>query len=173
MQNKKTKIAVLVLILATIVGAVIWFSFYKATDDYVKQGVNYAPPTKSDKEYNDSIKDSLSNEEAPATQEQNGKQEVTPIISSWGQPAGPGTDFKINGYVPTIVETGGTCTLTLTNDATSVSATKSALQNAQDTSCGQLSIEPSRVSTGTWTAVLSYESAEYIGSSEPTEIEVR
>lgn len=144
--------------------------------DGVENGINYAPSTNVDQQLNDSVKESVAAadsqvDRSPSSPE--AKNEVKPVISAWGQPGGPGTDLRINGFVPSVIETNGTCTITVTNGELSTGASKSALQNAQDTSCGQLTIAYSNLSPGTWRAILTYNSTTSAGSSDAVEIEVK
>jgi hypothetical protein len=78
----------------------------------------------------------------------------------------------VSGYLEGVVEDDGTCTLTLTKDGQSVSATKPGTSNVTNTSCGQLTIAGSELSTGAWTATVSYSSSASSGSSEPVQVEV-
>ncbi|MGY1804692.1 hypothetical protein ACI78T_15535 [Blastococcus sp. SYSU D00922] len=89
--------------------------------------------------------------------------------SGWNAQSGA---VEVGSYLPTAVESDGTCTLTLTRGETSVTASTTGTPNVTSTSCGGLSIPGSEVSSGTWVAVVSYESATSSGSSEPVEVEV-
>lgn len=179
--GKRKKILGIVLgliFLAALAGAVI---FLQNNNTSRKDGaIDYSPATKEDKEFNDSLKADLedSKKEGGANRHSAGEEgsvrEVTPIITAYGQPKGPGTDFVLNGFVPGIVENNGTCMLTVTKNGKEVSASKPALQNAQDTSCGQLSIPFTELgSTGTWSATLSYDSPSASGSSKATQVEIK
>jgi hypothetical protein len=75
-------------------------------------------------------------------------------------------------YVQGVVEDGGTCTLTLRKGGATAKATGPAEPDATNTSCGGLSVPAARLSSGTWSAVVSYESATTRGSSKPVEVTV-
>jgi hypothetical protein len=75
-------------------------------------------------------------------------------------------------FVQGVVESGGTCTLTLTKGDTVVTESAPAEPDATTTSCGGISVQGSRLSSGTWSAVVSYESATTSGSSDATEVAV-
>jgi hypothetical protein len=79
---------------------------------------------------------------------------------------------EAGGIVPAIVESGGRCTLTLTQGGTMADASSDAIDNVTSTSCGEMLVPGDRLSPGTWRAVLTYESATAEGSSEPVDIEV-
>lgn len=176
--NKKYLLAFVatVVILICSGGYFLWSNGYFGNSQ-IKNGVDYSPAVKTDKELNDDVKESLPIQDSDSTTVENEPTEdrtkVTPVISVWGQPGGPGTDMRVNGYVPNIIEADGTCTLTLTKDTASATASKTSLQNAKDTSCGQLSIPYSSLSNGMWSAVLNYSSSTSEGSSTKVDIEVR
>jgi hypothetical protein len=114
--------------------------------------------------------------------------EPTQVVTDAPITIGPATDTSIfltrsewdadasavyvSGYLEGVVEDDGTCTLTLTKDGQSVSATKPGTSNVTNTSCGQLTIAGSELSTGVWTATVSYSSSASSGSSEPVQVEV-
>lgn len=75
-------------------------------------------------------------------------------------------------FVQGVVETGGTCVLTLTRGATSVTASGPAEPDATTTSCGGLSVPGDQVSSGTWSAVVSYRSDRTEGTSPAVEVTV-
>jgi hypothetical protein len=75
-------------------------------------------------------------------------------------------------YVQGVVESGGVCTLTLSQGASTVTATAQAEPDATTTSCGGIAIPRDRLSAGDWSAVVSYESPTTRGSSEASEVTV-
>ena len=78
----------------------------------------------------------------------------------------------VGGYVPGVVEEGGTCTLTLTQAGKSVSAKVSATADASSTACGAVTVAGNSLAAGTWQAVLSYASGAHSGSAPAVAIEV-
>jgi hypothetical protein len=114
--------------------------------------------------------------------------EPTQVVTDAPITIGPATDTSIfltrsewdadaaavyvSGYLEGVVEDDGQCTLTLTKDGQSVSATKPGTSNVTNTSCGQLTVAGSELSTGVWTATVSYSSSTSSGSSEPVQVEV-
>ncbi|MBI9114778.1 hypothetical protein [Sanguibacter suaedae] len=79
--------------------------------------------------------------------------------------------IEASAYVTTIDESGS-CTLKLTSGSTTRTATIPALLDASTMSCGGILIPGSALSSGTWTAVVTYESASSSGSSAPAEVVV-
>lgn len=84
--------------------------------------------------------------------------------------AGSGA-VEASGYAA-VYEEGGTCTLVLTKDGATARGEIEGLPDVATTSCGGLEVPGSRLSSGTWRAVLQYESPTTVGSSEPREVVV-
>lgn len=135
--------------------------------------INYGPPTKQELEETESFKQNSTKEpDKKQTTDTAQTKSVTPVISSWGQSAGDG-NVEISGYVDGVYENGGTCTLTLEKSGKRVSQSQSAALNAQNISCGFISIERSKLDPGEWTATLAYSSNTASGTSQPVKIEVQ
>lgn len=96
---------------------------------------------------------------------------VSVFVTHSGWDADTGA-VEAGGYIPGVIESDGTCTLTLTLGDRTATTSLAAQPDATTTSCGNLSIAGTRVSTGTWRAVLSYRSPEHAGASEPVEVRV-
>ena len=79
---------------------------------------------------------------------------------------------EVGGFVVSVVESGGRCTLTLTQGSVSVETTTEATPNVGTTSCGEQAVAGDRLSPGTWRAVLSYESDTSKGVSAAVEVQV-
>jgi hypothetical protein len=97
---------------------------------------------------------------------------VIPIVLTYSGFTTASMAVEVDGYVPGIVEDGGTCTLTLTHGSESLTASVPGTANVKHTACGGAAVPRERLSPGTWTAVLSYESAGSRGSSEPARVVV-
>ena len=173
----KSAILVTLLVLAGVVAVfeltntTHWF--HSASDN---SGINYGPPTQAE------INDSESRKSNPPTQTDTNtssptptsanKKRVTPEITTFAQKS---STFNVNGFVNGVVESGGTCTLTLTSTTDSsnkVSQSRSSEANATNTTCGVISVPLSKLSKGTWNAVLSYSSNTATGLSDVTPMEV-
>lgn len=183
-KNSRLKLLFVSIAAALLVATGTYWYILTNSQKVGEDGINYSPPTKVDEQLNDKIKQELgdnsnddsavaSPEQPSAPADDSRKMSVTPVISAWGQPEGPGKELHLNGYVPEVIETNGTCTLTLRRDGKTVSAQKTALRNAQNTSCGQISIPYEQLAPGEWMAVLSYSSPSSTGSSTVTTIEVK
>ena len=71
-----------------------------------------------------------------------------------------------------VVESGGTCTLTLTQGAATVTTSITAEPDAASTSCGTLTVPRADLAPGRWTGVLRYASTASVGESASFTIEV-
>jgi hypothetical protein len=94
---------------------------------------------------------------------------VVVTYSGWNAAA---KQAMAGGYVTGVIETGGTCTLTLTRAGVQVTSQGHARPDAATTACGGLTVPGAKLSVGTWKAVLSYVSATSSGSSAPVDIAV-
>ena len=95
---------------------------------------------------------------------------VTITMSYWGFDPDSGSAFA-NGYAD-LVDVGGRCTLSLTNGSLTATAHSDATADASTTSCGEMTVPHSQLSSGTWQAVVSYASPSSSGESTPVEIVV-
>lgn len=87
------------------------------------------------------------------------------VVTYTGWDAGTGA-VEVAGYVPDIIEDGGTCTLTLTRGAEVVSAEGPALSDATTTSCGTVDVQLPATGEGHWNARLAYSSSSSRSTSE-------
>ncbi|MFB9956392.1 hypothetical protein [Cellulomonas denverensis] len=78
---------------------------------------------------------------------------------------------EVGAYAAT-VESDGVCTLTLTGPGGTVTAQGSALADASSTSCGELSVPGTQLSSGSWQAVVGYSSPRSRGTSAAVTVEV-
>ena len=108
--------------------------------------------------------------DAPAPTEEPG-EEVAAQITYYGWDDAIG-GVEAGGIVMGVVESGGTCTLTLTRDSAAVDVTVEAVDNVTSTSCPAMTVPGDRLATGTWQAILSYESEDFRGVSDAVEVEV-
>jgi len=139
------------------------------TDNQSNTGINYGPPTEEEKKAGDQIKDEQNQPTTPPTTPGQ-KKTVTPVITSWGFNTFT-QQVEVTGYVGGVIENGGTCTLTLEKSGQKVTESKTAIADAQTTSCGLMTVTGNRLSPGNWTAMLSYTSSNVEGSSEPRTVE--
>lgn len=97
--------------------------------------------------------------------------EVAPQLTYYGWDA-TARGVEAGGIVMGVVESGGTCTLTLRQGSTSVDVSVEAVDNVNSTSCPSMTVPGDRLKRGTWQATLSYESstAQGVGAAEEVEV---
>jgi hypothetical protein len=83
-----------------------------------------------------------------------------------------GAQVEAAGFAIGVVESGGTCTLTLTRNGAAVSVTSTGAEDATTTNCGRLTVPGAQVGAGDWQAVLSYRSGTAHGTSTPVTVKV-
>jgi hypothetical protein len=81
-------------------------------------------------------------------------------------------EVMVGGYVQGVIEDGGTCTLTLTSGSSTATGESRAHADATTTTCGAVTVPASRVSAGTWNAVLSYRSPKHSGTAPAVTVQV-
>jgi hypothetical protein len=89
--------------------------------------------------------------------------------SGWSGQTGA---FEVSAYLPGVVEDDGTCTLTLTQESDTVTASLPANRDATSTSCGGLAVAGSDLAPGHWSAVVTYESKASRGRSDAIAVEI-
>jgi hypothetical protein len=104
----------------------------------------------------------------PPSSEQPRAVEVVLAYADWDA----GTGVSAAGYVAQTVEQGGTCTLTLTRGQSEVTVSSPGAPDASSVACGGLTVAPGKLSSGTWTSVLSYSSSTSAGSSNAVQVDV-
>jgi hypothetical protein len=100
----------------------------------------------------------------PTTSAKRRQVDVSQTYSGWEADS---STLTVGGYVSGVVESGGTCTLTVTKGKSVARATSSASPDASTTDCAQLAVPGAKLSSGTWSGVLSYESSTSTGQSQP------
>lgn len=96
--------------------------------------------------------------------------EVTVALSRWNWIAAKQT-ISVAGFLPGVVENGGTCTLEATNGSTTVSESQPATVDAHQTVCA-LNLTDPKVTAGQWTVTMHYDGPSGSGTSAPAQISV-
>jgi hypothetical protein len=94
---------------------------------------------------------------------------VTVTYSAWD--AGSSA-VVVDAFAAGAIEFGGTCTLTLTRNGTTVTATSTGQPDASTTDCAEISVPGSRLGTGTWHGTLGYLSSSSRGTAAPFSVVV-
>lgn len=168
---KKRRIALGGAVLALGVAAGGWFAL--ASDDDPRDLVqDQAPADGGPLPPNQFLDD-----EEPTNVARDPERSVGPVegaflqvtYAAWDEAAGGVT---VEGFIPSVVESTGTCTLAVTKGPTTVTAAVPGTPSASTTSCGGAVVPSGELSTGTWTAVLTYESPTSTAAAEPVEVAV-
>jgi hypothetical protein len=128
-----------------------------------ESGIKYEPPTEEEKQQAEAHKDDLAqqnNNPAPAPSTPNAKKSVTPVITNVD-------NSGLRGYVPGVIEDGGTCTATAKSGSATVTKTSSGFFNVSYTQCAPIDWD-SQLASGTWEFTLSYQSAKAEGQYSQT-----
>ncbi|MDF2444175.1 MAG: hypothetical protein JWR01_2378 [Subtercola sp.] len=80
--------------------------------------------------------------------------------------------ISVSATVPGLVESDGTCTITATLQSQTVSQSYTAIPSADSTECGSNVLSSPELTTGAWTVVVTYSSAESSGTSSGQEVDV-
>lgn len=107
--------------------------------------------------------------DAPVPESTDGSAGVTLAYAGWDE---RGSLVEVAGVVDGVDGVDGTCTATLTSGASSVTVSAAAVPNGPTVACGGLAVPGDRLTSGTWSAVLSYDSPTASGASRPVPVEV-
>lgn len=181
-KNKKVKhlfskiTLTVVVVTLLVVGVVAWRTFANnksantietATETTNDESINYSPPTDEEKQSAEEHKKSIAEQLQSTTQtnsnnQSSTKKQVVVDITSWGT---EGSNFEVSAFVSDIIEDGGTCKLTLTQGAKTVTASSKGSADAKKTIC-IVKIAKSKLSSGMWSGIMSYSSTKAQGTSD-------
>lgn len=176
-KNKK-RVAVIftVLLLFSVGGVFVWVKHKNPQTDsksYIgKDGVNYGPPTATDKKETEEHKQDIGSKQ--------------PIQNEPSQDSNPANQANVTitylkytnnavtagGIVSNVFEDGGQCTLTLTKNGQTVSSSSTGSTDVNKTTCPQITISKDKLSSGSWSAILSYSMNNTKGASQAQNINV-
>ncbi|MCU1527631.1 MAG: hypothetical protein JWP75_1394 [Frondihabitans sp.] len=94
-------------------------------------------------------------------------KKVVPAMSYYDYKSGT---LSLGGGVSGLVDTGGTCTVTVTHGSSTVTQKFSASAGPSSTDCGAMSITSSKFTTGTWNLTIAYSSPRAEGTSAVTQV---
>lgn len=175
-NNHKTRniIALSTLVVALAMGGFYAYSKYSDVNTTDQQSgstnkVNYDKATKEQQDAGSTIKkDSVtggSDNQVPPTAPGNTKKNIQVTITAANQ---NGSTLQIRALISAVEDTG-TCTLTLTQPGkTAVTKTASTQALASASTCKGFDVPTSELSTGTWQALINYDSPALIGSATKT-----
>lgn len=135
--------------------------------------VNYDPPTEQEQEAANEQKETITKDQEqpsnpttpsnPSNPQTGSKKAIKPVIIRTG-------GGEVAGFIPGIVENGGTCTATFTSGPTTVVKTSQGFANASTTNCTPISYAGSGVAAG-WNVTLSYSSNTSEGTSDASAVQ--
>lgn len=172
-KNKKLLLTLTTIAILVGASAGVYYFKHKHNPDNTPSGngINYGPPNAAEKQESADAKKAIDERQARIdSQPQTSLKKVTPLIVSYAQASNA---VKVSARVPGIFEESGTCTLTLSKNGVNVTQNKAATQNVSEMSCGFISIERSKLSSGIWSATVTYSSKDAGGTSSPASIEVQ
>lgn len=173
MRKKITLILVLLIVVSLAgSGTYLYAQSRNARSGSSGQDVNYHKPNPTEKRAAEPNKGKTPDTRSTSTNKTpsstTSKIKVSVVITTYNDH--DNGNLTVNGYVDGIVESGGTCTLTL-KDSTgkTISSSRPAQPDATTTTCGQSVIPLSKLHAGTWQATLSYSSATSAGTTDPND----
>ena len=99
------------------------------------------------------------------------KKAVAPFVTRAGWDPSS-AELQVGAIVPSVVESGGTCTVTASKGGVTRTATAPAAGVSSYTGCNPMTIPGSALSAGTWTVHVSYASKTAAGTSAAKSVEV-
>jgi hypothetical protein len=94
---------------------------------------------------------------------------VTPHLTYYDFTASSST-LEVGGNVPGLVDSGGSCIVTATRGAVTVTQTFTASPQASSTECGTMRLASPKLTSGTWNLTIGYRSPRAAGASPSTEV---
>ena len=105
----------------------------------------------------------------PAAEVTGGTADVLITWNSWDP---DGDQLELGALVRGTSESGGTCTVTLTREGETVTASVPGEADVSSTACLGLAVAGDQLSPGRWSAVVSYASDTTEGTSAPVDVDV-
>ncbi len=81
-----------------------------------------------------------------------------------------GRTLTLGGGVSGLVDSGGTCTVTLTRGTATVTKSFAASPGPSSTDCGAMTVSSPTLTSGSWSLTIAYSSPRARGTSSPTEV---
>ena len=172
-HSSKRAFLTTLLVISLLVGGFALFSYTrskdKGTSDNSKSSatdtsVNLSPLTEEEEKETETFKDNLEKSPETKVETENGKKQVSPIITG-------ADELEVNGYIPSILEEGGSCIAKFTKDSETLEFSSSGFGNVSYTNCEPITV--SGLGKGTWSVVLSYSSPTAEGISQASKVEIK
>lgn len=169
--NRRLSQVLLLLVLIAIIG-LGYHHYHKKSDTLTTSSgasVNLSAPTASDKAAVNENKGRLStNKDGSAVSNTSaGSTEVNITYAGLNQ---ANSNVEVSAYMPSVLEDGGKCILTMTQGANAVTRQSAAYADVNHTTCTSFSIPRSNFSSGVWIVKVSYSSPRSSGESPSTSL---
>lgn len=96
-------------------------------------------------------------------------KKVTPALTFFQWTASSST-LQVGGNVPGLVDAGGSCIVTATQGAVTVTQSFAASPQASSTECGTMNLTSPKLTSGTWNLTIGYRSPRAAGTSSSTAV---
>lgn len=98
----------------------------------------------------------------PTTNPTTGMREVNVVLTNTGLEDG---QVEASGFVSNLVEEGGTCTFTFTQNQRTVNKSTNTVVNPTSTTCRTVRFNESELGQGEWKVIIRYSSSTATGTS--------
>jgi hypothetical protein len=183
--KKSVGLVVLLLVVVLVVGCLELTNtthfFHTTKQDSPSDHINYAPATAQEQADSESHKNgpaptdtaNTPDNTSGATGSTSHKKTVTVEITTYRQQS---TTFDVNSQVNGVVESGGTCTLSMiatSNPSEKITQSRLSEANASNTTCGVISVPLSKLHAGTWNVSVAFSSSDAQGKSDINQLKVQ
>lgn len=144
------------LVVLAVAGGSFWYYKTHFNQSHISSnGINYGPPTEQEKKAAQQKKDEIAAQHEQPPAQPTPASSIVPVLTQWGEYNG---NIEVVGYVPGIVEDGGTCTYTFSQGSSTFNKETKGVDNVSTTSCPTVSVPTSQFSPkGTWSVTLTYK----------------
>lgn len=81
-------------------------------------------------------------------------------------------ELRVVAIVPGIYEDGGSCSVTVTGQVSTILKEETGAADASYTACGEFTFSLTQLGSGTASIMVAYQSVKYSGESETMEVEI-
>ncbi len=165
-------IGLIILALIVVAGLGLWYrASHKSAAEVAREKGNVSGQLdRQNAQHKKKSSGSSSGSNSTASSDDNLKS-VTPILSRWNGSTDP---VEVAGYVPNVLEDGGTCSYVFTKDSLTFTKTSAGFQDVSHTTCTPVDVNRNSFSqTGSWSVVLKYKSSTYSGASNQQNLTIK
>lgn len=134
-------------------------------EENLRNNINLSPPTREEKSAGDSHKEEIVRQ----AEQNNQKPANAQVVIVDARQYASENIIEVRAFVSNIIESGGVCTITLTQGSQVVSEQSQAFADAQTTQCSTVTIPRNKfLAKGSWEAEIKYSSNSITGSAKKT-----